>query len=115
MPPRDPDLEVAGPDRLVGDADRAHARRADLVDRLGGDLLRDPGLDLRLARGDLPLAGLQHLAVDHLLDLLGLDAGALERGGDRLAAELGRALGREGAAHLAERGAGGSEDHGAGH
>ena len=76
----DRESEVAGADRLVGEPDRAHARGADLVDRLRGDLARDPGLDLRLARGDLALAGLQHLAVDHLLDLVGLDLGALERG-----------------------------------
>ena len=71
MPPVTRDLEVAGADRLVGEPDRPHARGADLVDRLRGDLLRDPGLDLRLARGDLALAGLQHLAEDDLLDLLG--------------------------------------------
>ena len=38
-----PDLEAA-------------ARGADLVDGLRGDLLRDAGLDLRLARGDLALS-----------------------------------------------------------
>ena len=48
-----------------------------------------PGLDLRLTRGDLPLAGLQHLAHDDVLDLLGLDAGALQRGLDRDRPELG--------------------------
>ena len=51
--------------------DRAHAGGADLVDRLRGDLLGDPALDLRLARGDLALAGLEHLAEDDRLDLLG--------------------------------------------
>ena len=73
MPPPTPTLEVAGADRLVEQPDRAHARGADLVDRLGGDLLRDPALDLSLARGDLPLPGLQHLAYHDLLDLLRLD------------------------------------------
>ena len=80
----DGDLGVAGADRLVGDAERAHARGADLVDRLRGDLLRDAALDLGLARGDLALAGLQDLAEDDLLDLLGVDAGALERRLDRV-------------------------------
>ena len=56
---------------MVGEAERAHARGADLVDRLRGDLLRDAALDLGLARGDLALAGLQDLAEDDLLDLLG--------------------------------------------
>ena len=64
MPPPTADLEVARADRLVDQPDGADARRADLVDRLRGDLLRDPGLDLRLARGDLPRARLQHLAHD---------------------------------------------------
>ena len=74
-----------------------------------------PALDLRLARGDLALARLQHLAHDDVLDLLGLDLGALERGLDRDAAELGGVEGRQAAAQLADRGAGGAEDHGLGH
>ena len=48
-----------------------------------------PALDLGLARGDLALAGLEHLAHHDVLDLLGLDVGALERGRDRGAAQLG--------------------------
>ena len=79
------------------------------------DLLRDAGLDLRLARGDLALAGLQHLAHHDVLDLLGLDPGALQRGLDRDAAELGRVERGQAAAHLADGGAGGAEDHGLGH
>ena len=90
MPPATRDLEVAGADRGVDHARGADAGGADLVDRLGGDLLRDAGLDLRLARRDLALAGLEHLAHDDVLDLLGLDLGALERGLDGDAAELGR-------------------------
>ena len=86
----DADLEVAGADRLVGEPDRAHARGADLVDRLRGDLLRDPALDLGLARGDLALAGLQHLADRRpAATWSGVDLGALERGRDRGAAEVG--------------------------
>ena len=59
---------------------------------LGGDLLRDSALDLRLARGNLALAGLQDLAEDHVLDLVGVDLGALERGLDHVSAEVGRVL-----------------------
>src|SRR5262245_9962273 len=84
----DRDLRVAGADRQVGDAERAHPRGADLVDRLGGHLLRDAALDLGLARGDLPLAGLQDLAEDDLLDLAGIDAGALQGRLDHVAAEV---------------------------
>ena len=53
---------------------------ADLVDRLRGDLLGDPALDLRLAARDLALARLEHLAEHDVLDLLGRHLGALERG-----------------------------------
>ena len=88
-PARDGDLDVAGADRGVEHAGGAHARGADLVDRLRGDLLRDAGVDLRLARGDLAGAGLQHLAHHDVLHLLGRHAGALERGPDGDAAQLG--------------------------
>ncbi len=88
--PADADLQVASANRLVEHDRRAQPGGADLVDRLGGDLLGDVGLDLRLARGDLSLAGLQHLPHDDVLDLLGLDGGTLERGADRDRAELGR-------------------------
>src|SRR6201999_181420 len=104
----DGDLEVAGADRLVGQAEGPHARGAYLVDRLRGALLRDAALDLGLARGDLALAGLQDLAVDDLLDLLGIDARALQRGLDRDAAELGGLERGERSAHLADRGTRGS-------
>jgi hypothetical protein len=109
------DVEVPRTDRGVEDPGRAHARGADLVDRLGADLLGDPGLDLGLAGGDLALAGLQHLAHDDVLDLLAGDVGALQRGLDGVAAELGRVERGEAAAHLPDRGAGGAEDHGLGH
>ena len=74
-----------------------------------------PALDLRLAGGDLPLAGLDHLAHDDVLDLLGRDLGALERGFDRGATELGGVEARESAAELADRCAGCRQDHGLGH
>ena len=109
------DLHIAGADRLVEQHARPQPRRADLVDRLRGDLLGDARLDLGLARGDLALARLQHLADDHVIDLLGLHLGALERRRDRQSAELGGGQRREPAAHLADRGAGRAEDHGVGH
>ena len=40
---------------------------------------RQPGADRRLPRGRLAGAALQHLAHDHVLDLLVLDPGAVER------------------------------------
>ena len=94
---------------------RAEARGADLVHGLGRDLLGDAALDLRLARGDLALAGLEHLAEDHVLDLVRRYLGALERGRDGGAAEVGGVERGEAAADLSERRAGGAEDHGLGH
>src|SRR5262249_52879902 len=106
----DADVDVARANRLIEDPDRPHARGADLVDRLGRDLTRDPCLDLRLARGDLPLPGLQDLAVDDALDLVGLHLGPLERLGHRGASQIGGVEGRKPAAHLPEGGPGGGED-----
>ena len=53
------------------------------------DAERDAGLVRGLAGRDLAGAGLQHLAHDHVLHLLGRDAGALERGLDGDPAEVG--------------------------
>ncbi len=111
----DADVEVPRADLRVEDPDRAHARGADLVDRLRADLLRDARLDLRLARGNLALPGLQHLTHDHVLDVFGGDVGALQGGLDGDTAELGRVKRCQTAAHLPDRGACGAEDHGRGH
>ena len=61
---RDDHVVLAGADHQVGDLDRADRGRADLVDRVGGHLLRDARADRGLPRGRLPGAGLQHLAHD---------------------------------------------------
>ena len=65
--------------------------------------------------GIWPDAGLEHLAHHDVLDLLGLDVGALQRGLDRDAAELGGVERGEAAAHLADGRAGGAEDDGLRH
>ncbi len=62
-----------------------------------------------------PCAGLEHLAHDHVVDLLGADAGALERGLDREPAEVGGAEAGERAGELADRRAGRRDDDGTGH
>src|SRR5205823_4105090 len=67
------------------------------------------------ARGRLARSRLQHLAHDHVLDLVGLEPRALERGADDDRPELGRRLVGERAAELAERRADGGDDDGAGH
>ena len=74
-----------------------------------------PALRAAWRAGDLALAGLEHLAHHDVVDLLGADAAALERGLDRDAAEVhGREAG-ERAGELADRCASGRDDDGAGH
>ena len=111
----DRDLEVAGAHRLVDHPDGAHARGAHLVDRLRGHLDRDPGLDLRLARRDLALAGLQHGAHHDVLDLLGRDVRAVERLADGYTAEMRGGEGGQTPAQLADRRASAAQDHGSRH
>ena len=82
---------------------------------IAGTRHRDAGLRRGLARGDLALAGLEHVAHEHVVDLLGADAGALERGLDREPAEVGGAEAGERAGELADRRAGRSDDHRTGH
>jgi hypothetical protein len=67
-----------------------HARAAHLVDRGAAGRQRQAGAERGLAGGRLAEAGGQHAAHDHLLDLLGREAGALDRGLDRDGAELRR-------------------------
>ena len=89
-PARDDDLGVAGTNHLVGDLDRADRGRADLVDRVRRKIDRQARADRRLTRRRLAGAALQHLAHDRVLDLLVLDACAVERCADGDRAELGR-------------------------
>ena len=109
------DIEVAHAHGLVDDSRRTDPGRAHLVDGLARDLLRDAGLDLRLAARDLPLTGLEHLPEYHVLNLIRLYLRALEGGCDGGAAEVSGIEGGQAAAELPERGAGGAEDHGLGH
>ena len=62
--------------------------RHTLLTVIAGTVIGIAGLDRRLAGGDLALPGLEDLAHDHVVDLLGADARALERGRDREAAEV---------------------------
>ena len=82
---------------------------------IAGTLLRQPGLDHRLARRVLAGAGLQHLAEDHLADLLARQLRALQQFGDHGGAEFGRRNLGERAAELADGGAGGGDDDDVGH
>ena len=114
-PAGDDHVVLAGADHRVRDLDGADRRGADLVDRVGGRLLRQPGADRRLPRGSLAGARLQHLAHDHVLGLAVLEADPLERRLDHDRAELRRLVAGEAAAELPERRADGGDDDGAGH
>ena len=74
-----------------------------------------PALICAWREGIWPTPGLQHLAHHHVLHLLGRDVGALERGADGDAAEVGRVQGGQAAAHLADGRSGAAEDDGARH
>jgi hypothetical protein len=114
-PARHDHVVVAGADHLVGHLDRADAGGADLVDRVRGHLLREPGADGGLTGGRLAGAALQHLAHDHVLDLVADDARPLERRADRDGAEPGRLEVAQAAAELPERRADCRDDDGASH
>ena len=57
---------------------------------IAGTVIGMPAFAAAWRAGDLALPGLEHLAHDHVVDLLGPDAAALERGLDRDAAEVHR-------------------------
>ncbi len=111
---RDDDVELARADQLVGQGDRVEAGQTDLVDRQGGDVHRDAALDGGLAGGDLAAPGLEDLAHDHVADLVASDPGALQRGLDREAAEVGAGEGLEGAEETAHGGARACDNDGLG-
>ena len=71
MPPATTMSASPGLDHLVGQVDGVEARQAHLVDGGGGHGHRDAGVDGGLAGGDLAGAGLEHLAHEDVVDLLG--------------------------------------------
>ncbi len=101
---------LAEADQPRGIRDGDEARQADLVDGGGGHAPRDAGRDGGLLGGVLAGAGLEHLAHDHGVDVVGGDPGLLERAADRHGAELHRRLAREVAVDAGERGAGSGDD-----
>ena len=109
------DVGVARLHELVGQVDRVEAGQAHLVHGRRRDRHGDAGVDRGLAGGDLAGAGLEHLAHEHVVDLVGREAGPLEGGLDREPAEVRGVERGEGARQLADRRASASEDHGTGH
>jgi hypothetical protein len=108
----DDDLGVAAQHRLHGQMHGAQAAAADLVDGHGRHLVRQPGVERGLPRRVLADAGGEHLAEDHLVDLLRLQPGALQQGLDDDGAEGGGGQRCEGAAEAADGGAGCGDDDG---
>jgi hypothetical protein len=104
------DLELAGPDQLVGQRDGVQTGQTDLVDRDGRDVHRDAGLDRRLPGRNLADARLQHLAHDHVLDVGPGQAGPLDGAADRDPAQLGRRDRGERTVEAADRGSGPGDD-----
>ena len=107
----DDDLGVAGRDHLVGEVDGVEPREADLVHRRGRHRHRDARLGRRLPGGDLALAGLEDLAHQHVVDLLGGEAGAAEGFGDGEPAQLLGAEPRQHAGQLPDRCPGSGDDN----
>ena len=111
----DDDVGLAGVDHEVGQVDGVHARGAHLVDGGGGHAHGDAGVDGGLAGGDLAGAGLEHVAHEDVLDLLGREPGPLEGALDGEATELGGGEAGERSGELSDRRTGASDDHGSGH
>ncbi len=108
--PRHHEVGVAGANGRCAQHHRLEPGAAHLVDGGRAHAFRQPRLERRLPSRRLAGPGLQNLADDRLVDALRGDAGALDGGADGDGAELGGGGGREAAAELADRGAGGGED-----
>jgi hypothetical protein len=91
----DDNLSVAAHDGLGSEGDGLDRRGADLVDGGGHGGLGEASLDGALSGGVLAYIGLEDVAEEDLLDLFGLDAGALDGVLDCVCTELGGGLAGE--------------------
>ena len=114
-PAGDHDLELAGPDQLVGQGHRGQARQAHLVEGDGRHLHRDAGRDRRLAGGDLAGPRLEHLAHEHVVDLAGRHPGPRQRAGDGDRPQLDGRAGPQRRTEPANRRSDRTDDHRARH
>ncbi|MDQ0695753.1 hypothetical protein QF048_002195 [Streptomyces sp. W4I9-2] len=104
-------VELPGADELVGQRDGVEPGQAHLVDGERGDVHRDAGLDRGLPGGHLARTGREHLAHDHVLDLVTADAGPVQGGLDGEASEVGAGEALEGAEETAHGRPGARDDH----
>src|SRR5882757_6602218 len=115
LPARDDDVELARTDQLVGQGDGVDSGQAHLVDRQSRDAHRDSAGHGSLPRRDLPGAGGQDLAHDHVLHLIWAHASAFQGSLDRHSSELRSREVLQRAEHPAHRGARTGNDHGLRH
>jgi hypothetical protein len=111
----DDDLVLAGADELVGERNGVQAGEAHLVDGERRNVQRDAALVRGLTRGDLAGAGLEHLAHDHVVDLVAAHPGLLEGALDGVATQVGSGLRLQTAEQAADGGARTGDDDGLGH
>jgi hypothetical protein len=109
-PTGDDHVELPEADQLICHGDRVEPGQADLVHRQGGHAHSDPALDRGLTGRDLARAGLDHVAHDHVVDLVAADPGALQGRRDRERAEVHRREVLERARQLSDRGTGTPDD-----
>src|SRR5919106_970955 len=110
-PPGHHHLDLSGADQLVGQGHGVQPRQADLVDRDRRDLPRDTGPDGGLPGGDLAGPGLDHLAHDHVVDLVSLQPRPGEGLPDRRPAEVDGLDVAEPAAEPTDRRPSAAHDH----
>ena len=115
MPAGHHDVGVPGPDHLVGQVDGVQTREADLVDGVGRHREGDPALDRGLAGRDLALAGLEDLAHEHVVHLVGREPGPLQGLGDGESAQLHGGEAGEGPGQLADGGPSSRDNDGFSH
>jgi hypothetical protein len=105
------DIVRAGPQQVVRQHGRLHARAAHLVDRRAFGGLRQPGTECRLPCRRLSQSGREHTTHQYGFDLVRPNPGALHSGANRGCAELRAGEGLEFALEGAHRGAGHSGDN----
>lgn len=111
MPPATATSTEPAREHVVREHGGAHARTAHLVDGRAARGERQPRAERGLTGRRLAEAGRQHAAHQRLVDLRGLQSGALERGGDGGGAQLRRGERGEFALKGRHRRAGGGDDH----
>ncbi len=107
----DDDVAVTQHDRLIAQGHGAQTGAAQLVDAIGRAFDRDAGVDGGLTGRVLTGAGLQDLAHDHFVDVLGGNPGALHGGADRDFTQVMSGNGAQASVERTDRGPRGAGDN----